>query len=231
MESKVLNFKSGIVDTLPDWFHIPEMGLKVICGPGDYVHFRPSLNRFVTNVEQYIDYDVFVCYGDSGVHQREAHTSVEENERYLIDHNHNKLICLIDINNKEQMENFTRLFGNKVIHINRQDHHSPIFEMNDAFKLLKAGGIIHIKSPMGNIALPMAEKKTRTREMYKHYGFKCEFTDFIEPTTEKAFKDAFVCTKKDYANNLYGGSKRRTKRKYTKRRNTHRRQHKQAGNS
>jgi hypothetical protein len=217
MTSKVLNFKSGHIDNLPDWFQIPEMGLKVICGPGDYVHFDESLNRYVTNVEKYIDYDVFVCFGDEGDYQKEAYASVQENERYLIDHNYNKLICLIDIYDDAQMTNFKQLFGNQVIHINRQDHHCPIFKMDDSFELLKAGGIVHIKSPMGNIALPAAEKKARGMEMYKHYGFKCEFTDFTEPTTERVYKDTLVCTKRDYGNNLFGGKRRMKTKKRTAR--------------
>ena len=220
MISKVLNFKSGHIDNLPDWFQMPDMGLKVICGPGDYVHFNKPLNRYVTNVEQYIDYDIFVCLGDEGVREQLSYTSVQENERYLIDHNYNKLICLIDISDESQMANFNQLFGNKVIHINRQDHHCPIFKMDDSFKLLKAGGIVHIKSPMGNIALPASEKKARAIEIYKHYGFKCEFTYFAEPTTESFYKDTLVCTKGDYGNNLFGGKRRMKtkKRKYIKRR-------------
>jgi len=215
MGSKVLNFKSGHIDNLPDWFQIPEMGLKVICGPGDYVHYVSSLGRFVTNVEKYIDYDVFVCYGDEGIYEEKSYTSVTENEQYLIDNNYNKLICLVDIHNKSQMANFIELFGNKVIHINRQDHHSPIFKMDDSFKLLKAGGIVHIKSPMGDIVLPAAEKKTRAMEKYKHYGFKCNFTDFTEPTTERVYRESLVCTKLDYGNNLFSGGQRprRTKKR------------------
>ena len=110
------------------------------------------------------------------------------------------------------MRNFTELFGDKVILISCQDHHSPVFNADDCFKLLKAGGIVNLKHPLADIragyptegAFHKAELDT-----FRHYGFKCQHQEFVDIATHRSHPTSLVCTKKDYSNNLFGGKRRR----------------------
>lgn len=218
--SKLLDFTKGNIDKLPETFNISLIeetnpGLKVICGPGDYVHFG------VTNVQKYKDYDVFCCLGDSGLLKETSpdhYTSVQENLDYLNANNLNKLLCIIDVSNIEQTSNFSKLFGDKCILVSHQDVHSPIFYPDTCFKILKPGGIVALKSTEG-IGEGFFDK-TYWRNKDGTQKFKCKVDTFTEPGTNRVYQGLKICVRKDYSPDLFGGKKRKTYRKKSNKRKT-----------
>jgi hypothetical protein len=210
--SHLLNFREGEIASLPEWFELRD-DLKAIAGPGDYVHYIADLGRYQTNVEKYIDYDIFCCFGDDDIPKVEGsqnpYTSVADNVKYLEELGANKLVCIIDLFDTSQTDNFVRLFGRNFAHINNQDAHSPPFPPSVCGRLLKPGGFAIAKGTYWN------GKATD--------GFTVGTSRFVEPGTGRVFPSIKTYTYTGAA----GGRRRRqgkTRRKVSgRRRHTRRR--------
>lgn len=106
---------------------MPLNGLRLMMGAGDLNHGgMPNIQKFDT-------YDVFFCQ------PWDWNGSLLENVTYLATQP-NKLLCFIDINNKEQVKSFTTLFAGRFSFIDGHGGHSPHFEMGALRKLLQVGG-------------------------------------------------------------------------------------------
>lgn len=214
-DEHILNFKENFIENLPEWFE-NRTNLTLICGPGDYVH------RGKTNIEQFYTYDIFCCYGDDlDTGSDESYTSVQENLIYLKNNFfHEKILCLIDLTNENQVQNFLALFNNKIMILTAQDGHSPIFDPIASFYLLIDGGVV----------IPKAFDKRRQynapyygKYSENPYGFECINNNYIEPSTQRKFTNAFICIKKDYSNYNGGKKKKNKTRKNTKSKKKNRR--------
>lgn len=241
--SRLLDFKAGHIDKLPAGFDSAAIleanaGLNVICGPGDYVHSG------LTNLEQFKAFDVFCCFGDDEIPKNTVnmseriytYTSVDENLEYLNKNNLNKLLCIIDITNKEQIDNFAALFKGMAILVTHQDGHSPIFPPRTCFTILQPGGIVVLRQTERSI-WPNGSKDgpntNLTREFYRNTywrnkpfsntsNFICSKQDIVLPGENRSFTRK-VCTRRDEKMNLGGGPQRkRMKPRSTKKRRAHR---------
>lgn len=242
--SRLLDFKAGHIDRLPVGFDSAAIleanaGLNVICGPGDYVHSG------LTNLEQFKVFDVFCCFGDDSipkntVNVREggiySYTSVDENLEYLNTNKLNKLLCIIDITNKEQINNFAELFKGMAILVTQQDGHSPIFPPGTCFTILQPGGIVVLRQtdrriwPNGSKDGPATNM---SREFYRNTYWKnqpfsntsnfiCSTQTYVLPGETKP-RTGKVCTRRDEQMNLGGGPQRkRMKTRSIKKKRTHR---------
>jgi hypothetical protein len=84
--------------------------VNVIVGAGDTVHDE------ITNVQKFGSFfDIFICVGEN-VKQ------LEENVNYLNTHFLNqKLICILDVSNKRQLNTFVNLFSGRVSYLDFDD--------------------------------------------------------------------------------------------------------------
>lgn len=122
----VLNFHEG-VERLPEW--LPADRLSLIMGAGDLDQGG------ILNVEKFSDFDVFFC-NNWGFNK-----SFERNVTYLEKHYlHKKVICVIDVYNKDQMKRFTELFTHRFRFIDGYDQHTPHMSILDLEKVLCVGG-------------------------------------------------------------------------------------------
>jgi len=185
----LLNFKENKNVKLPDWFIFPVDGVNMICGPGDYVHNNK------TNVEQFKEFDIFVCFGDDDIPKEKVkgelknavYTSVDENVEWLKTNpqGKNKLLCLIDIYNYEQVSMFIDIFGGKVKFLTSQTN-SPIFNPLECVSLLKKpGGIVELTyiTKHGHGYGIYAVEKTKWFEFFKNNKIYDLFGEIIDPKT------------------------------------------------
>ncbi len=215
-DEHILNFRKGWIERIPSWFiPIQENKLRVIIGPGDYVHEFEG--RMKTNIEAFKEYDVFCCFGDNDVFNDTLYTSVSDNLQYLkTRHYHQKVMCIIDVYNELQMINFVDLFRDSCMIMTHQGGHSPNFKPEYSSACLITGGIVVQKTLHDN------EIYKNFKELRKH-GLICAYEDFIDPTG-RSYKGSIVCTKIDYSY-FNGGLRnsrrlRRTSRKTKLRRKT-----------
>lgn len=121
---QILNFHEG-VSKLPEWLGD---NLKIIlcAGDGDQRGYSNVLLPFHM-------FDVFFCYP--------AYNSIRQNVLDLLQYfPKKKVICLIDITNKSQMEQFLSLFKNRFSLIDGYYGHCPYFNIDQISKVLKVGG-------------------------------------------------------------------------------------------
>lgn len=119
---QVLNFHDG-TPTLPDWL---TNNLRLMMGAGDLNHDdMPNIAKFHT-------YDVFLC------EPWDWNDSLLQNVTHLL--TTRKLLCFLNINNKDHVAAFTQLFAGRFAFIDGHGGHSPHFEMRDLQKLLQEGG-------------------------------------------------------------------------------------------
>lgn len=121
---QILNFHDGTPQLPPG---TPLNGLRLMMGAGDLNHGG------IPNIQKFNTYDVFFCQ------PWDWNGSLLENVTYLVTQP-NKLLCFIDIKNKEQVAAFTSLFANRFIFIDGHGGHCPHFEMSALRKLLQEGG-------------------------------------------------------------------------------------------
>jgi hypothetical protein len=123
----ILNFYSATPPVVPSW--LVGNDLKIMMGAGDLKQGG------VLNVNFFRDYNVFFCepWDDAG--------SLRQNVEVLLrEHNHEKVICFIDINNMNQIELFTTLFAGRFGLIDGFDNHTPHFSLPVIEHLLRIGG-------------------------------------------------------------------------------------------
>ena len=123
----ILNFYSATPPVVPSW--LVGNDLKIIMGAGDLDQDG------VLNVDFFRDYNVFFCqpWDEAGSLRRNV-------EALLREHNHQKVICFIDINNMNQIELFTTLFAGRFGLIDGFGGHTPHFPLPVIENLLRTGG-------------------------------------------------------------------------------------------
>lgn len=121
-----LDFGAG-VEKLPDWFG--DGSKSLIMGAGDLQH------NGMLNVQMFNMFDVFFCK------PWDWDGSLRRNMLYLLaNHNHEKLLCFVDIGNRVQMDRFTTLFANRFQLIDGHMGHCPHLDFTDMHKVLVEGG-------------------------------------------------------------------------------------------
>lgn len=115
----VLNFKQGDIK-FPDFLN--DRPLSLMVGAGDLCHGG------IPNVQKF-SHDVFFCnaWDDIG--------SFQENVDYLETHR-NKVVCVVDYNDKEQMNKFISMFSSRFYLIDGHGGHTPHFTVHEHSKLL-----------------------------------------------------------------------------------------------
>lgn len=121
----VLNFHEG-VKHLPEWLGT---GLSLMMGAGDLDQGGQL------NVKTFSEFDVFFCdaWDNNG--------SFQNNIDYLTEQfYHKKVICVINVDNIDEMRNFTRLFSHRFRYIDGHGQHTPHMNITDLEKVLEDGG-------------------------------------------------------------------------------------------
>ena len=238
----VLNFRVNESVKLPDWYVFPDDGVNIICGVGDYVDGN------IPNVEKFKNYDIFVCLGDDFIPKGNdrIYTSVDENVQWLVENTQEqktKLLCLLDLNDKEQVDRFINIFEGKVKLLNSYSN-SPMFNPVESVSLLKKpGGIVVISDYISNIPINFhLVEKTKWRGFFtmiknnnKRSGINKFFeiidpeTGFLnciengnwyEPITNEMKTASLVCERneKDFEFQVNGGFRTKKKSKRSKKR-------------
>ena len=132
-KNHILDFTKGHIESLPDWFQ--KESYKVVMGSGDSI-FRDGR----TDIEVYQEYDVHCCLpnymGEASEHM------IQQNNNYIITNNLNTIICLIDMKNNPQVDNFIELFKNKCAKIHYVPHGPPTLSIKSVHDLLQTDGVI-----------------------------------------------------------------------------------------
>jgi len=123
----VLNFHEG-VERLPEWLE-GSYTLSLIMGAGDLCQ------EGVLNVEKFDNFDVFFCNAWDHL------SSFKNNVEYLCQYYYRrKVICVIDVKNKEEMAQFVKLFAHRFNRVDGFGQHTPHMNITDLEKVLHIGG-------------------------------------------------------------------------------------------
>jgi len=123
----VLNFHEG-VERLPEWLE-GTYTLSLMMGAGDLCQ------EGVLNVEKFSNFDIFFCNAWDQLN------SFKNNVDYLCqNYHHRKAICVIDVNNKEEMAQFVKLFTHRFYCIDGFGQHTPHMNITDLEKVMYLGG-------------------------------------------------------------------------------------------
>ena len=151
----VLNFHEG-VECLPEW--LTKDGLSLIMGAGDLDQ------EGILNVKKFSDFDVFFCNNWS------FNGTIERNIEYLAENYfHQKLICIIDIHNEQQMLSFTELFRNRFHHIDGYGQHTPHMSIADLERVLCLGGKAINIYEMSEMCMELGEFEKYLKDDYYPY--------------------------------------------------------------
>jgi hypothetical protein len=123
----VLDFHEG-VEHLPEWLGV---GLSMIMGAGDLDQGGEL------NVKTFSEFDVFFCnaWDNNG--------SFQKNIDYLSNqYYHKKVICVINVDNVDEMRSFTSLFAHRFRYIDGYAQHTPHMNITDLEKILEEGGSV-----------------------------------------------------------------------------------------
>ncbi len=134
-KNHILDFSKGHIDSLPDWFQ--KESYKVVMGSGDTVFPDGS-----TDIQHFQEYDVHCC---APIGHKWHGNELQENVDYLNANNVHVIICLIDLENENQIANFVDLFTNKIERIHYVKHGPPPFIIKTMYKLLKQGGVFTMR--------------------------------------------------------------------------------------
>jgi len=120
----MLNFKqNNLIRDMPKWLSDKD-DASLMLWAGDCVHGG------IPDVERLPGFDVYVCYGFDGL---EANLNMNTVRPICI--------CIIDIHDEQQLNNFTELFKGKFKTINSDYHgNTPRLQMEAYHSLLKPGG-------------------------------------------------------------------------------------------
>jgi hypothetical protein len=134
----MLNFKDNNILEIPKWLANKDASLMLWAG--DCIHFG------VTDVDRLPGYDVYLCYGFDGL---------DVNVNAIVNNGQEKLICVIDIHNEQQLNKFVHLFKNKFQTIN-SDYlgNTPNLTMETYRDLLKRGGTAYNTEGINAVFFP-----------------------------------------------------------------------------
>lgn len=151
----MLNFNEG-VERLPEW--LPNDCLSLIMGAGDLDQ------EGILNVKKFSDFDVFFCNNWS------HDGSLERNVAYVAEHYfHQKVICIIDIHNEEEMFRFTQLFEHRFRLVDGYGQHTPHMSIADLEKVLCLGGIATNIYEMCEMCMELGEFEKYLKDDYYPY--------------------------------------------------------------
>lgn len=144
----VINFKTILEPAIT--FNPERNDFKLILWAGDVS--RVINDRAVTDVERLSDYDVYLCYGYL--------PGLSENSSYLIERDTKQLsyICVIDINDEHQMNQFIRIFGGKFALIDSDYHgNTPTMPFKYYSQLLTPGATAYHTEGINCLRMPTEE--------------------------------------------------------------------------
>jgi hypothetical protein len=102
----------------------------------------------LTDVARLQGYDVYLCMG----------ISREGLERNIADLSGSQILCIIDVTNKNQMNEFIKGFGGAFIHIDSDYRgNTPTLPLNDYAALLGPGGVAHNIEGINSLIMPEEE--------------------------------------------------------------------------
>ena len=166
----VLNFHEG-VERLPEW--LPEDGLSLIMGAGDLDQ------EGILNVKKFSDFNVFFCNNWS------FHGTLERNIAYIAEHYfHQKVICIIDVHNEQEMISFTDLFKHRFRRVDGYDQHTPHMTIADLERVLCLGG-------RATNIYEMSEMCIEVDEFQKY--LKDDYYPYMALMDGKVYKNPGVC--------------------------------------
>lgn len=134
----MLNFKQNHILEIPTWLLNKDASLMLWAG--DCVH------NGITDVDRLPGYDVYLCYGFDGL---------DANVNTIVNNSQEKLICVIDIHDEQQLNSFVKLFKNKFQTIN-SDYlgNTPNLTMPVYRDLLKPGGTAYNTEGINAVFFP-----------------------------------------------------------------------------
>ncbi len=198
-QEHIVDFSKGYISSLPNWFQ--KESYKVVMGSGDTVF--PDGR---TDIQHFQEYDVHCC---APVEHAFHGNQLQENIAYLNENNLNIIICLIDLENENQIANFVDLFTNKIERIHYVKHGPPAFLIKTMYTLLQPGGVL----TMHRYDLPPESKMKKSSGWSGNWGdmffdyrknykkkFDCDISDDFE---------ILRCVKKSI-----GGQRRTQRRKH-----------------
>lgn len=151
----VLNFHEG-VECLPEWLSAD--GLSLMMGAGDLDQ------EGILNVQKFSDFDVFFCNNWS------FNGTIERNIAYLAEHYfHQKVICIIDVHNEQEMFSFTELFRHRFRRIDGYGQHTPHMSIADLERVLCLGGRATNIYEMSEMCMELGEFEKSLKEDYYPY--------------------------------------------------------------
>lgn len=166
----VLNFHEG-VERLPEW--LPEDGLSLIMGAGDLDQ------EGILNVKKFSDFNVFFCNNWS------FHGTLEKNIAYIAEHYfHQKVICIIDVHNEQEMFSFTELFKHRFRRVDGYDQHTPHMTIADLERVLCLGGRATNIYEMSEMCMEVDEFQKYLKEDYYPYMALMDGKVYRNPGTQ-----------------------------------------------
>ena len=144
-EMPVLNFKNSANIQFNE---IPETGLRLMLWAGDMV------NEGLTDIERLPGYDVYLCYGFTpGLYENALHLEALDasgpSKHYL---------CLLDVNDQEQMGRFTDLFRGKFSVIDSDYRgNTPTLALEAYSTLLVSGGMAFHTEGLNSLRMPQED--------------------------------------------------------------------------
>jgi len=145
--SIVLNFKETVNQTL-----VVEKGLKLILWAGDCLH------NGITDIERLPMFDVYVCYGFP--------EGLQTNIDYLTNRSMPGILCVLDIDNPEQVERFLAIFKGKCAHIDSDyNGNTPTLSLDLYNKLLSEDGRAYNIEGINGAVMP-TEEYQNTLELF-----------------------------------------------------------------
>jgi hypothetical protein len=166
----VLNFHEG-VECLPEW--LPEDGLSLIMGAGDLDQ------EGILNVNKFSDFNVFFC-NNWGFNE-----SFERNVAYINEHYfHQKVICIIDVHNEQEMVSFTDLFKHRFRRVDGYGQHTPHMSITYLERVLCIGG-------RATNIYEMSEMCMEVNEFQKY--LKEDFYPYMEMMDGKVYRNPGTC--------------------------------------
>jgi hypothetical protein len=166
----VLNFHEG-VECLPEW--LTKDGLSLIMGAGDLDQ------EGILNVKKFSDFDVFFCNNWS------FNGTIERNIAYLAEHYfHQKVICIIDVHNEQEMLSFTELFRHRFRRVDGYGQHTPHMSIVDLERVLCFGGRATNIYEMSEMCMELDEFQKYLKDDYYPYIVLMDGKVYRNPATQ-----------------------------------------------
>jgi hypothetical protein len=166
----VLNFHEG-VECLPEW--LTKDGLSLIMGAGDLDQ------EGILNVKKFSDFDVFFCNNWS------YNGTIERNIAYLAEHYfHQKVICIIDVHNEQEMLSFTELFKHRFRRVDGYGQHTPHMSIADLERVLCLGAKATNIYEMSEMCMELDEFKKYLKDDYYPYIVLMDGKVYRNPCTQ-----------------------------------------------